>query len=149
MLVGNFCTRDVVVVSRETGVLEAAHLMREQHVGNVIVVEVRDGSRVPVGIVTDRDLVMQVMARDVSAEALSMQDVMSPTLETVSEKDQVLETLEKMRKHGIRRMPVVDSKGALAGILTLDDILSLLASSLHDMAALIGREIRVESRLRT
>ena len=62
MPVSEICVRDVIVAPKETPVQEAAHLMRQNHVGNLVVVDQRNGSHVPVGIVTDRDITVSVVA---------------------------------------------------------------------------------------
>ncbi|MFA5941470.1 MAG: CBS domain-containing protein [Sinimarinibacterium sp.] len=148
MRVGEYCNREVIVAGRTTGVLEAARLMRRYHVGNLVVVErERSGNR-PVGIVTDRDLVVEVLAQDAPAAHLALDDVMSAHLATALVDDDVLETLRRMRSLGVRRMPVVDGSGLLIGILAVDDLLELMAGSLHEIVGLIAREVTTEEQRR-
>lgn len=148
MQVGNFCKRAVVVADRETGIQSAAQLMREYHVGSVVVVE-RDGERArPVGVVTDRDLVVEVLAAEVGADQVSVGDVMGERLLTANETDDLSETLESMRNAGVRRLPVVGAAGELVGILTMDDALESLIGALGQIPQLIRREQQGEAALR-
>lgn len=148
MRIGEICTRDVVFCTPGATVVEAARLMRQCHVGTLIVIEERNGRRIPVGVVTDRDIVMEIVALDVPTGSVTVGDIMSRELATVSESEDVFSTLELMRRKGIRRMPVVDQQGALAGIVTLDDLLEILAEELGTMVRLISREQSLEIKNR-
>ena len=88
MYVGSICNRDVSVVAKDASVLEAARAMREQHVGSLVVVEESNGERTPIGILTDRDLVVEVLAKEVSPEAVTVGDVMSYELIVASRAEQ-------------------------------------------------------------
>lgn len=148
MRVGEYCNRDVVIIDRSTGVIEAAQLMRRYHVGTLVVVEREPDFNRPVGIVTDRDLVIEVLAQRVDPEQLAADDIMSANLATAGEQDDVLDALTRMRTLGIRRMPIIDARSALVGLLAVDDLLSLLAGSLYDVVALVAREIKSEENRR-
>lgn len=148
MAIGEICNREVVIVTRETPVIEAARLMRQYHVGDLVVVNEPSGLRRPVGIVTDRDIVIEVVAMEVAPETLRVGDIMSAELATVRETEGVFETIRYMRDKGIRRLPVVDRDGWLQGIVTLDDLLVLLAEEMGEMARLIGRELKREQTTR-
>jgi CBS domain-containing protein len=149
MSVGEICSREVIVTEKSATVTQVAQLMRNEHVGDVIVVENRGGARVPVGIVTDRDLVVQVLAKDVPLDQCAIGDIMSYELVTAKETDGIWETLQRMRTRGVRRIPVVNASGALVGILTADDLVELLGEELSDLAKVIGRQpIRERAHLR-
>lgn len=150
MSAGEFCNRDVVVIGAGESVRTAAGLMREHHVGDVVVVEEREGKRYPTGIVTDRDLVVELLAPGIEAdlEVLRVQDLVTEPLLMAYEEDPLLDTLKRMRSHGVRRMPVVAADGSLAGILSLDDVLVLIAEAMGDVASLAGRGRVRESRTR-
>ena len=148
MNAGEICNREVVIVSRDTSLVEAARLMREHHVGSLVVVLERDGKRVPVGILTDRDIVVAVVARELDARRLSVVDAMSAGVFAVREQDGLTEVLRAMREHGVRRLPVVAASGALAGIVTIDDLLELVAEELGDFVRTVGRERLRETRTR-
>lgn len=148
MRVGEYCNREVIVAERTTGVVEAARLMRRYHVGTLLVVEREHNGNRPMGIVTDRDLVVEVLAQDAPPAQLALDDIMSAHVATALEDDDVLDTLRRMRALGVRRMPVVDGRGLLIGILAVDDLLDLLAGSLHEIVGLIAREVRTEEQRR-
>jgi CBS domain-containing protein len=126
-------------------VLDAARLMREHHVGNVVVVEEREGKRVPIGIVTDRDVVVEIVALGLDPGTLTIGDIMLPGLATIDEATGVFETIEFMRVKGVRRMPVVAANGALVGIVTLDDLLALLAEEFYELSGLLRKELQKEA----
>ena len=145
MLIADACTREVVIVEPHDPILTAVKLMRDQHVGDVVVVEEQeDGKRVPVGILTDRDILVEVTAEDVDIDSITVGDVMSDDLLTADEDNEISDVIKQMRSEGVRRVPVVDSNGALAGILSLDDLIDLLTEQMSDLVALIGREQRRE-----
>ena len=148
MRVGEFCNRDVVIVRKDAQVLEAAQLMRSHHVGDLVVIEERAGRRVPVGIITDRDIVVEVVAKNVALDAVSIGDVMSFELTTASEDDDIFDTVKLMRTRGVRRVPVVDNQGALTGILAIDDLLGLLEELVGDVTGVIVREQAREQKVR-
>jgi CBS domain-containing protein len=148
MRVGEFCNRDVVIVDKDAQVLEAAQLMRTHHVGDLVVIEERGGKRIPVGIITDRDIVIEVVAKNITLDAVSIGDVMSFELTTVSEDDDIFDTVKLMRTNGVRRVPVVDKQGALAGILAVDDLLGLLEEFVGDVTGVIVRGQAREQKVR-
>ena len=144
MSVGKFCNREVVITDRQCSLLEVAKLMRQYHVGDVVVAESRGGQNFPVGIITDRDLVVDLIAKEIPLEFLVAGDMTSPNLVTVREGDGIWETLVIMRNKGVRRVPVVNDVGGLEGILTVDDLLELLAEELAALAKVPGREVQHE-----
>ena len=140
MTIGTICNRDTVFTTRSSSIVDAAQLMREHHVGDLVVVDEQAGRRVPVGIVTDRDLVVEILARQVEPGSVTVGDVMSGELVTARESDGLFDTLQRMRAKGVRRVPVVDAGGALAGIVAVDDFLDLLAEEITALARLVSRE---------
>jgi len=132
--------RRVVTADPDESVVCAAQRMRDEHVGDLIIV---DQGR-PAGIVTDRDLVVRVLAAERDPDSLSVREVMTRALATVSEDSDVFEVLELMHQTGARRMPVVDEDGALTGILALDDIVAWLARQMSVVSGLFGQEVRAE-----
>lgn len=148
MKAGELCNREVVFVYRDTRLVEAARLMREHHVGSLVVVVERLSERVPVGILTDRDVVVAVVAKELDPRTLTVADVLTDGLVTVREQDDVSDALRVMREAGIRRVPVLSRSGALAGILTLDDVLELMAEEMNDFARTMVKERVRETRLR-
>jgi CBS domain-containing protein len=148
MSISDFSVHNVVCASRDTTALEASRLMRHHHVGDVVVVEETEGMRKPVGIVTDRDLVVEVMAGGVDPSAIKLGDLVLRAPVTVNRNASYADTVRLMAVNGVRRMPVVDSSGALVGIITLDDMLRQLASPLAALADLASRARHFESQTR-
>jgi CBS domain-containing protein len=148
MTLKTLCNREVLVVGKDENVLEAAVLMREYHTGDVIIVEERHGSRYPVGIITDRDIVIELVAKGIAIESVTVGDLMCGELVIAREEDSLYDAIQLMRRKGIRRLPVVDQNGALAGIITADDLIDLVAEQLQGIAKLIGREQAREKQLR-
>jgi len=138
--VGEICNREVVVTTRDTTVADAARLMRDHHVGSLIVAEPRDGAQYPVGIVTDRDLVVEIMAMDLDPRDVNVGEVMGRGLVIARESDGIRETLEVMRFKGVRRLPVLSSRGNLLGIVAADDLMKVLAEDITALATITTRE---------
>lgn len=146
MPIGELCSREVVFVTRGESIRAAAQIMRQHHVGDVVVVEEKPTQREPVGIVTDRDIVIEVIAKDLDLDSVTVGDIMSFNLVTARETDGIYETIQFMRTKGVRRLPVVNSKGGLVGILTVDDIIGLLSEEMTELAKLISREQALEKK---
>lgn len=144
MPIGELCTRDVVFCTRDTTIQRVAELMRELHVGALVVVDEAAGRRTPAGIVTDRDIVVEVLAPGLDPAVPTAGEVMDAELLTAAEGDGLSETLGRMRARGVRRVPVVDAEGALVGLLSADDVLDLLAEQMQALARLVAREQRRE-----
>lgn len=140
MQIGEICTREVVCTGVETPVAAAAKLMRQYHIGDVIVTRNDGGKRVPLGIVTDRDIVLSVVAPDLPAATLTVGDIMGQQLATAGEEEDLFDIIQRMRNIGVRRMPIVDSDGALIGIVSIDDIIEVLAEEMTELARLVARE---------
>jgi CBS domain-containing protein len=148
MNAGEICNREVVVAYKDMTLPEAARLMRDHHVGSLVVVVNRLSERVPVGMLTDRDLTIAVLAKDLDPRTLRVSEVMGSELYTLREQDSVTDALRLMRERGVRRLPVLTHSGALAGILTIDDVLDIVAEQLSDVVHAIERERARETRLR-
>jgi CBS domain-containing protein len=149
MTVGEICNRNVVVAPKTAMIVDAAKRMRTSHVGDLIVIENRNGRHFPIGIVTDRDIVVSVVAGDPEhINYLLVSDVMSDDLVTAREHESIEAALKKMEEHGVRRLPIVDADGTLVGILTLDDILQYLTGQQSELVALVAREQRRERQYR-
>jgi len=146
MPIGDVCVRDVVVATKDVTVQQAAVLMRRHHVGDLVVVmEGANGRQVPVGIVTDRDIAVSVVAPALNAAVYTVGDLVARELVTVAEEQGVFETIQQMRMSGVRRMPVVDRAGSLVGIISVDDLIQLLSDEMNELAKLIAREQVLEA----
>lgn len=137
MTVGRLCTREVFFARPEETVEEAAGRMLDNNVGSLVII---DEETRPVGILTDRDLAVRVVARDLVAQKTRVEDVMTRQPETVPETLSLEVALERMKGGRRRRLIVVDEEGRLEGILTLDDMLALLVEEFESIGALLKRQ---------
>lgn len=148
MKVAECCKRAVVSIDSSASIADAAKLMRERHVGFLIVFEAEDALRRPIGVLTDRDIVLQVIARDIDPHALTTADVMTRQPLIASEADDLGDVLQAMRLATIRRVPVVDARGGLTGVLAIDDAVELITGLLCDVSVTIKNQQRQEWRSR-
>ena len=148
-MVGEISMRDVVVATRETTVADAAGLMRRRHVGTLVIVDTTNGGGPrPHGIVTDRDIVVEVVATGLDPRTITIGDIMRRELGTAHAADDALDALQAMRTKGVRRLPVVNEQGLLLGLVAFDDLLDLVADQLAALKKIVGREQAREERER-
>jgi CBS domain-containing protein len=138
------CKRELVTVGRDDTIFKAAELMRQNHVGDVLVVEKKHDTTVALGIVTDRDVVVEIVAPGLDPKVITVGDIMLPHLACIEEERGIFDAIKLMTSKGIRRLPVVDSNGSLIGILTLDDLLLILAKEFFSIAMLLSNEQKNE-----
>ena len=148
MHIRDICTIQTISCKRDETVQGAALLMRKHHVGDLVVVDGPDAEPIPVGILTDRDIVVAIVALGLDPASLQVCDIMSEDLLTCREDDDVYQTIEHMRLRGIRRVPVVNTKGTLAGIVSADDLLEFLAEEMGDLSRISGNQQVHEKRAR-
>lgn len=148
MPIGEICNRHAVCARRDATVKAAAQLMREHHVGSVVVADELAEKRVPVGILTDRDIAVAVVALGLDPEVMQIGDIMGNTLVSVREDWSTAEVVELMQIRGVRRMVVIDADGHLVGIVTADDVMSLLAEEMSALADMVSGERNREAALR-
>ena len=148
--IGQIAQRNVVTVREADDLVAAAKRMREQHVGYLIVAEPEASSQSlrPVGVLTDRDIVVAVIAKDIDPHALTVGDVMIREPVVVREDSPITSALQEMGRIGVRRMPVVGARGELLGVVSIDDVLETLADELGNIAGSIRHEQRFESAFR-
>ena len=143
---GDLCTRETVCVPRTASLTDAARLMRERHVGSLVIADEQPAGRVPAGVITDRDLVTAVLAPDVDVHALRVEDVMSTEPVVAQERASLFDALAVMRSKGVRRLVVTDTQGLLQGVLALDDVIEVVSEQLQAVARALasgrGREQR-------
>ena len=137
MSVGRICVREVDTAEPYETVYVAAERMLQRAVGSLVVVDDVDQ---PIGIVTDRDLVERVLAKQRNPNDTFVRDVMSPDLKTIQENEAIEMALGVMRRGRFRRVPVVDGNGRLVGLVSLDDILMLLAQEFTQIGRLLEQE---------
>mgnify|MGYP003383307277 CR=1 FL=1 len=145
---GEICTRSVTIAFRKTPVDGAARLMRENHVGCLVVVDEVGGKRIVVGLLTDRDIVTAVVANDLMPSALRVEEVMTTDLVTAREDDSLIDVMRTMRHKGVRRIPVIGPQDELIGVVALDDVLDILTQELGLLVGAIEREGERERTMR-
>lgn len=145
---GDVCNRIVTIAERNMSVVQAAQLMRDHHVGCLVVIEVSGAGRLVCGILTDRDIVTSVVAKELEPRKLNVEDVMSSDVVTALEQDSVADLLATMRRKGLRRIPITTPQRVLVGLVTLDDLLELMVEQMRTMVQAIDVEQQRERRLR-
>jgi CBS domain-containing protein len=149
MAIGELCIRDVVYIGRTESAGEAARLMRSAHVGSLVVLDPAEAGGKPVGMVTDRDIAVGVVALGLDPERTPVEGVMRPGLASIEESEGLGRALELMGSQGVRRLPVVDATGALVGIVSADDVLELFAEEMSALAGMLSRGFKRERQERT
>jgi len=144
MNVADCCNRAVATISPDQTVQTAAEVMRRHHVGDLVVAEGELGRQTPLGVITDRDLVVEVMAAELTPRDLLVKDILTEELLVVQEDKNLLDVLDLMRARGVRRVPVINDHNLLVGILAMDDVLELSARMLENMAILAHRQRAME-----
>ena len=146
MNVGDICNKNVVYADQKSDLLTAALLMREYHVGSVVIVVDSQNGRKPVGIITDRDLVLKILASDVPAKEIILNDIVNRDIICIRDDDDIMDAIKIMYMESVRRVPVINDKGELSGILAMDDLIEILTNELCNLVAVIGRQQRQEQR---
>ncbi len=149
MRVADCCKRGVITVDATADIVDVAKTMRDEHVGFLIVIEDGDPKRKPIGVITDRDIVLQVCAKEVDPHAVTAVDIMSRDPLVAREDDDLNDVLQAMRLDGFRRVPVITGECALAGVIAVDDAVDIVAGLLCDISGSIRNEQRQERRRRT
>jgi CBS domain-containing protein len=137
MRIDRIFTRRIVSATRSMRIEDAAALMRRYHVGALVVADDPPGESHAVGVLTDRDVVIQAVARGFDVRDMVVGDLMTPVVGAVSDKADTHEALELMREAGVRRLVVTDALGDIVGILSMDDVIDGLAADLASLAALV------------
>jgi CBS domain-containing protein len=145
MILEKVATKNVITVPETASMQEAAKVMRDYHVGSVIVVDEKMGRKVPVGIVTDRDIVVSTSAFGIPPNSVYVRDVMSATLVTARRNDSLNHVLMLMKEHGVKRIPLVDADGGLIGLISTHELMSLLSDELNTVVRITERQHQVES----
>jgi CBS domain-containing protein len=144
MQAAELCNRQVVTASRDMSIPDAARLMRDRHVGSLVVTDTSDGKPLPVGILTDRDIVIEIISRDIPLDQVTVGDIMTYALLKVTEDENIFDVAQRMRARGVRRVPVISRLGDLIGIIAADDILELLSEELSLLSKITMREAEQE-----
>jgi len=148
MQLSELCNDNVVTVSGDDTVFYACKLLRNEHVGCLIVTDLYEGNSQPIGIITDRDMVVKVIAPNVKINEVLVKDVMTSKFITANINDDIHIALDLMRKHGIRRIPLINDAGHLEGIVTIDDLFTHLSNELNKLTRAIYMEQSREKIIR-
>jgi CBS domain-containing protein len=141
MSLERICSKDVVTISPEANVLEAAKLMHSKHVGCLVVT---DDFR-PIGILTDRDIVLKLVASEQKPAEIAVKKIMTTNPTMVNVNYDVLDAVRLMRTRGVRRLPIVDEHQRLFGIMTMDDVLAAFGMEAGDLAGVVQKEFNLEA----
>lgn len=135
MTLTELATADVVTADSDTDIHEILEHLDDRHVGSCVIT---DGDE-PIGIITDRMIAMSMRDHD-SLDGMSADDVMTEDLVTIGGDESHSRAVQMMSDEGIRRLPVVDDDGSLTGIITLDDIIMVMAAELSNASDVIERQ---------
>jgi CBS domain-containing protein len=147
MSLADLCSRSPVTIAADASLVAAAQSMRARHVG-LLVVTPDGGAGPPIGVLTDRDIVIEVVSEGVDPTSVTVADAMTRQPLIVEFGATPEQVLAQMRAFGVRRAPVVDPSGDLVGLIALDDLLEWLAGAIGSAAAVVRHEQRVERQLR-
>ncbi|WP_064747133.1 CBS domain-containing protein [Lysobacter antibioticus] len=140
MRVRDICRQAIHVIGPSTTAREAAEIMRDAHVATLLVADELAGEPVLLGVVTDRDLVLKVMAMGASAEAVSVADAMTRDVVICRDDQDIAEAVNIMRSSGVRRLPVLGGAGRPIGLITADDVYAALSAQMRDLGQMTLRE---------
>jgi CBS domain-containing protein len=140
--------RKVATVYRHMNVGEAARIMRDSHLGDVIVIERRGGKIMPVGILTDRDIVMSTTALGISPFDFRVDDVMTRTLVTAPSDSTLNHIIALMKDHGIKRIPLLNEAGELDAVVAIEDVIRFLSTELYELSQVYERQQNLERERR-
>jgi len=146
MRLEKLCRNNPVTLEKTATLRYAATLMRREHVGTVVVTERREGVDVPIGILTDRDIVIKGVAESRDLDGAKVSDVMSDSVQTISPNDDIDEAISRMQRAEVRRLVMKDELGAICGIVSADDILAEVGCELGLLGSLFKRQVKDEKR---
>lgn len=142
MPISDLCAKEIISVEKGASLQYAAQLMKKHNIGSVVVVA-SDGSNKPIGILTDRDIVLSVVAENWPLTT-KVKEAMSTNVTTVSKTEGIAEVVDKMAEHGVRRVVVVDQEGNACGLASSDDVLQLVAREMNSLGHLVQRQTENE-----
>lgn len=137
------CKKDVVTIKKDASLINAAGLMREYHVGSIVVVEDNDDKDIVVGMLTDRDIALAISSSS-KVESLKVHEIMHSQPVTAQKTAGIYEAIELMKKNGIKRLPITEKNGSLFGMISADDLLDLIAEEISNLAKLTDIQVKKE-----
>ncbi len=141
MSIKHICERDVVTTTKDVSIYEVAKLMKKHNVGNVVVIDNQVITNKPIGILTDRDIAMKIVAEDVDARQISAGDIMADNLLLLHANQSINEAIDMMCAKGVRRAPISDDTHKVIGIASIDDLFILLAEEMGSLSKLIRKQV--------
>ncbi len=140
MSIHKICTAKVITAVKSMPIQEAAMLMKKNNIGDIVVIESKTNNK-PIGILTDRDIAMKIVADGVDAKTICVGDVMSSDLLVLKKHQGINEAIEMICAKGVRRAPIVDDNDKICGIAAVDDLLILVSDELSSLAKLVRKQI--------
>lgn len=147
MSIKNLCNRKVITIQKEATLNIASELMLRNHIGSIVVVETINGKQIPAGIITDRDIALTIGAIAKPSE-VRVDQIMQSNPIVIKESDGLYETIGKMNRHGVKRLPVISDDGALCGIISADDILTLMGDEIGKLTKIKESQIKNEKGIK-
>lgn len=147
MPIKSICNTKVVTIQKTATLHDVSDLMREQHVGSIVVTETFNGKKIPAGIITDRDIAL-VLGSSPMARDIRVDQIMQSTPVMAHEHEGIYETIVKMRKNGVKRLPIIKEDGTLCGIICADDILALMGDEISNLAKINEVQIKNEQGIK-
>jgi CBS domain-containing protein len=141
MSIGKICETKVITATKDMMITEAAQVMKEHNIGSIVVVEQQQSSFIPIGMLTDRDIVTKVVTEDLDLDSVTVGDVMNGELLLLKKHQSIQEAIDMMSAKGVRRVPVIDDNNVLIGVFSVDDLFILLADEIQSVARLIRKQI--------
>jgi CBS domain-containing protein len=139
--VGKICECEVIVVSPDTSIQEAARLMKDNNVGALVVVKDQKNKSFVCGMLTDRDIVTRLLTDNAEVAKIKVKDAMTKEVETIYEDQTVKSAINLMQEKSVRRVPIIDHEEKLCGIAVIDDLILLISDQLQGVAELIRRQL--------
>lgn len=140
MAIGKLYKCDVITAPHDALVSDVAKLMKQYNIGDIVVV---DNKNSPLGIITDRDIAVKIVADEVDSKQVSAADIMSSDLLILKEYQDIQEAIDMMSAKNIRRAPIVDENNQLCGIVSVDDLIMQFAEGLQSIARIIYKQVAV------
>lgn len=148
MTIKKLCTQSVITIKKEATLKAVSELMLKNHIGSIVVVETINGKQIPSGIVTDRDIALTVGTMDKPGE-IRVEQIMQSYPIVIKESDSLYDTITKMNKNGVKRLPVINEDGALCGIISADDILTLMGNEIGQLTKIQESQMKNEKGIKT
>lgn len=145
-LMEQLCEKDVVCLKSSDTIFDAAERMCADHVGNVVIVDEKNGKKIPVGMLTDRDIVINSIAKKLKPESVKISDIMSKKVVTATDDIEISELIQLITTEGVSRLPIVDSSGALIGILSSKRLFQYMAQGLCLLSSLSIQQQKREEK---